>query len=184
MNNHKQQYANGLAKSGDALACDPASARPRSKAKLLKRELSPVHRRALERLGMSCPDLAAYVDTQAQTARRWGAEDEPHMPRADHLAAGPAEWALDLLRVIVRQHGHDVQPAPAVVHGDDHGARLAAVTNECGDPARALATALADRVLTIAELELVVQEAREAVAAALELEAWGVAELARRRAER
>jgi len=67
--------------------------------------------------------------------------------------------------------------------GDNHLARLAAVTVELSDLPRALAVALADNDLSVAELEVLVRESREAADAALEAHTRYLAELARRRRE-
>ncbi len=177
------KHGNGLAHSEAAEVFGTAPAR-RDRAKHLKLQLSPIHRRALVSAGLSDGALAGKVAVRRQVVQAWGSPEEPHLPNVAHLATGPSEWALAWLREIVGQHQHHVAPAPAVVHGDDHAKRLASVTVACSGPASALATALVDRVFTVPELELIVQRARESTAATVELEAAAMAQLQALRSKR
>ncbi len=178
-----QKHASALANRERANPNASAPARA-DRPKALKLQLSIRHRRALEQLGLNDRTLAEQLGTRRQVVQRWGSADEEGLPRVDHLAAGPTEWMLAVLRPVLEMHRHHAQPAPAVVHGDNHAARLAALVRETSDPARSLSAALTGTEMTVQQLEDVLQQARESTAATLELEAFAVAELARRRLSR
>lgn len=107
------------------------------------------------------------------------------VPSVLHVAAAPLaarEWAKAAITFQASRHRLTVVEQPADRHGDDHGARLAAIVTDCTDLPRVLASAGADRVFTFAELVEIEREARETMEAAGEVQAWSAAELARRRA--
>lgn len=155
------------------------------RAKHLKPDLARVMRLARETEQASQRDVAADLDVQQPLVHHWEQRDEPHAPSVLHVHGTRMRAIAEaLIRWQATPHGLDVVAAARVVHGDNHAARLAAVTVECSDPARELAIALADNALTDTELEQLERHFREAAEVALEGATYFSQELRRRRAER
>lgn len=161
--------------------------RPKDARAALRAEYARVSRAGRVLADLSQSDLAAELEVAKPFVghSELGAPDRP-VPNVLHVASAacsPAAraWAAEVVRWQAAKLALVVLDQTRVQHGDDHGARLAAVTRDCTDVPRELAAALSDGVLTLDALERVEREAREGAQAALEVQSWASAEIARRR---
>jgi len=154
-----------------------SASRPKHLKLSLKPQLALILRRAREAANASQTEIAHATGSQQPQVAAWESSGDPHSPTALHVATGPRAWAERVVRWQAQHHRLQVLVQTAVVHGDNHAARIASLSVQFSDPLRVLATAVADGELTEAELEAIAQEAREAAQAALELEAWAVERL-------
>jgi len=146
----------------------PAVLRP----KHLKPSLARAQRLATDRAQLTHEQLADATGTDRPHVSRWGHMHEPHAPSVLHVAAGPRAWALELIRWQAAAHGAQVLLDAAVLHADNHVARIAAVADQAADVPREIARALEDGELSTLDLEAIEHEALELADAALEAAAW------------
>lgn len=160
---------------------------PRPKSLGVSKEvIARAHRVGLERADVKAEQLALAIDTQRPNVSRFGLAHEPHSPTSRQLAepAAPREWVRSIVGVIADTHRLQVIDRAELKYGDNHAARVLAITVELTDVLRVHATAHADGVLCDSDLETIQRETQDALSALLELDAYCSAELAKRRAER
>lgn len=165
----------------------PRRLKPRDARAALRAEYARVSRAGRVLAELSQNDLALELEVPKPLVG-YSEVDAPERPVPNVLhvasaACSPAarEWAREIIRWQAAQLALVVLEQTRVQHADNHGARLAAVTRDCTDVPRELAAALSDGVLTLDELERLERESREGAQAALEVQAWASAEIARRR---
>jgi transcriptional regulator with XRE-family HTH domain len=144
--------------------------RVRPKYLPLKADLARVSRTARELADVSQRDLAERLEIQRSHVARMELADEPHSVTALQVARGPREWSLAIIEWQASHHGARVEPAATDLHGSDHGARLASVTQRTCELLTTLTAALADGALNGAEPAAVRERVREACGALLELD--------------
>lgn len=181
------KHGAGSASHSESPAALTARARSRPKHLRLedsKRDTAKVNRQARDASGLSQPEFAARVDMQKSQVANCELSHRPESYNQRQVERMPSESALVVIRDMAAHHRAQVMPAAEVVHGDNHSARLAAVTVEGTDVLRTLAIAAADGQFTDDELETLLRETREDIAVKLEVERWATVELQTRRARR
>ena len=185
----RPQHAAAASVAVDTITRESVPARtPRPKSLgVSKAVIARAHRVGLERAAVKPEQLALAIDTQRPNVSRFGYDHEPHSPSSRQLAeaAAPREWVRAIVGVITDVHAMQVIDRAAVVHGDNHFARIASIAKETSEAQHVLASGLADAsACRITALETFRREAAEAIAALLEGDAYAAAEIARLRAER
>jgi predicted XRE-type DNA-binding protein len=153
------------------------TADPFARPKLLKRTLkgscAVVALRGRESAHLSQPELAKQLGLQQpHVSRCESREEESHSFTVLHVAQGPSEWALPLLRWQAVHHAQQVIAAAEVRYGDNHLARNAAVMGALSGLMMATAHALSDNTLTQSEARIVLDWTRKSMSKLLEQERY------------
>jgi hypothetical protein len=146
--------------------------RPKYLRLTLKGTCANVAKRSRSDAKLSQEDLADKLGLQQSHVSHCETKGEPHAFTILHVAQGPTDWALPLIRWQALHHAQQVIAAAEVRHGDNHLARNAAVMGALAGLQLALAHALADNALTQAEARIVLDWTRKCLEKLLEQERY------------
>jgi hypothetical protein len=147
-------------------------ARPKYLRLSLKGKCAGIAKRSRADAKISQEDLADRLGLQQSHVSHCEDAGEPRAFTVLHVAQGPSEWAVPLIRWQALQHAQQVIAAAEIRHGDNHLARHAAVTGALCGLQHASAYAVSDNLITQAEARIVLDWTRKSVEKLLEQERY------------
>lgn len=151
--------------------------------RMLKPRAALALRRGADAAGATYEQLGLAVDLPKQRVGRMATAAHPDVLDVVRARMAPPEVAKAIASFVVEPHGAIVEDAPPCEHGDNHAARLCALTCESTDVLRELSAALVDGVISADELDRVERELHGNLRATREALSWVVAARVKARGE-